>query len=166
MRTGSPDSCRGRCGRRARWRLLSAAVRLLVRRLGGIDQAAALEALSPEALKARTFDVLRQLFLKTAARRPIVIVVEDVQWIDQTSEEFLATLIERIVAARLMLVATHRPGYRAPWMDRSYVTQVTLSPLSAADSTRLVESVARDRPLDAEVSNAILSRGEGNPFFL
>jgi DNA-binding winged helix-turn-helix (wHTH) protein/tetratricopeptide (TPR) repeat protein len=138
----------------------------LLRLIGGLDAFTALETLSPEAVKARTFDVLRQLFLKAARRRPLMIVVEDVHWIDRTSEEFLATLAERLVAARIMLVATHRPGYAAPWMHRSYAAQITLAPLTPADSSRLVESVASELPLDADVSSAILSRGEGNPFFL
>jgi DNA-binding winged helix-turn-helix (wHTH) protein/tetratricopeptide (TPR) repeat protein len=124
------------------------------------------EAMSPEAIKSRTFEVLRMLLLKVSARRPLVVVVEDVHWIDRTSEEFMTALAERIMAARVMLVATFRPGYRAAWMDRSYVTQITLTPLSAADGTRLVDSVARERPLPEGVSAAILAKAEGNPFFL
>jgi DNA-binding winged helix-turn-helix (wHTH) protein/tetratricopeptide (TPR) repeat protein len=138
----------------------------LLRLIGVVDDTTALEHLSPEAVKFRTFNVLRLLFLKAAARRPLVVVLEDVHWIDRTSEEFVATLVERLGAARVVLVATYRPGYRAPWMDRSYVTQIPLSPLTSADSARLVESVAREQPLGAEVSTEILSRGEGNPFFL
>jgi len=138
----------------------------LLRLLGVADGPAAFDALRPEAVKAHTFDALRLLLLKAAGRRPLVIVVEDLHWIDRTSEEFLASLVERLVAARVLLVATHRPGYRAPWLDRSYVTQITLSPLTPADSARLVEAVVRDQPLGADLSNAILSRGEGNPFFL
>jgi predicted ATPase len=84
----------------------------LLRLIGIVDSASALETLSPEAIKARTFDVLRVLFLKASVRRPLVIVVEDVHWIDRTSEEFLTTLIEKAMAARVMLVATYRPGYR------------------------------------------------------
>ena len=138
----------------------------LLRLIGVTDDTMALGQLSPEAVKSRTFDVLRLLFLRAAARHPLVIVLEDVHWIDRTSEEFVATLVERLGAARAMLIATCRPGYRAPWMDRSYVTQIPLSPLASADSARLVESVAREQPLGAEVSTAILNRGEGNPFFL
>jgi DNA-binding winged helix-turn-helix (wHTH) protein/tetratricopeptide (TPR) repeat protein len=138
----------------------------LLRLIGMMDAPAALETLSPEAIKARTFDVLRQLFLKTAARRPLIIVVEDVHWIDRTSEEFLATLAERIAAARVMLLATHRPGYAAPWMHRSYTSQLTLTALPHSESTRLVQSVAHEKTLAPDVSSAILRRGEGNPFFL
>jgi tetratricopeptide (TPR) repeat protein len=70
------------------------------------------------------------------------------------------------VASRILLIATHRPGYRPPWVDRSYASQVTVAPLSEADSARLLVSVAGDRAFDATTSTAILRRGEGNPFFL
>jgi DNA-binding winged helix-turn-helix (wHTH) protein/tetratricopeptide (TPR) repeat protein len=139
---------------------------LLCRLLGVADDATTLQSLTPEALKARTFDVLRLLFLKVAARRPLVVVVEDVHWIDRTSEEFLSTLVTALAGARVLLIETHRPGYHAPWMDRSYVTQITLAPLSVTDSAELVEWIAGEQPLAPEVSAAILDRGEGNPFFL
>jgi DNA-binding winged helix-turn-helix (wHTH) protein/tetratricopeptide (TPR) repeat protein len=134
--------------------------------IGSGEHAIGLETLSPEAIKARTFEVLRTLFVKASVRRPLVIVVEDVHWIDPTSEEFLTTLIERLMAVRVMLITTYRPGYCAPWMDRSYVTQITLAPLAAADSRRLIESVDVERALSADVAAAILSKAEGNPFFL
>ena len=84
----------------------------LLRLIGGVDTSSALEALSPEAIKARTFDALRTLFFKAAKRTPLVIVVEDIHWIDRTSEEFLATLVERLGGAPIMVVTTYRPGYR------------------------------------------------------
>jgi predicted ATPase len=99
-------------------------------------------------------------------RRPLVVVVEDVHWIDRTSEEFLSTLVGQLTAARILVISTSRPGYRPPWMDRSYVTQVTIAPLNAGDSARLLQSVAGHQSIDAEISSAILKRGEGNPFFL
>lgn len=136
----------------------------LLRLIGLVDDAG--DALSPEAIKRRTFDALRALLLKAAVRRPLVVIVEDVHWIDRTSEEFLATLVAQLTAARLLLIATSRPGYRPPWMDRSYVTQVTIAPLNAGDSARLLAAVAAGQPIEAEVSSAILKRGEGNPFFL
>ncbi len=138
----------------------------LLRLIGIVDESTALEVLSPEAVKARTFDALRLLFLKASAKRPLVIVAEDLHWIDRTSEEFLATLVGQLLAARILLVATYRPGYRAPWMERSYVTQITIGPLSAGESAQLLGSVAGDQGFAAEVSSAILQRGEGNPLFL
>ncbi len=117
----------------------------LLRLISIVDEPAALESLSPEAVKARTFDALRLLFLKASAKRPLVIVVEDLHWIDRTSEEFLATLVGQLLAARILLIATYRPGYRPPWMERSYVTQITIGPLSAGESAQLLGSVAGDQ---------------------
>lgn len=163
----SPETVRSAIDRAARDNGLPAdAATWLLRLVSGVDSANALETLSPQAVKARTFDLLRLLFLKTAARRPLVIVGEDVHWIDRTSEEFLATLVALMVGARVLLIATHRPGYHVPWADRSYVTQMTLAPLNAIESARLVESVAGEQPIARDLSVAILNRGEGNPFFL
>jgi DNA-binding winged helix-turn-helix (wHTH) protein/tetratricopeptide (TPR) repeat protein len=138
----------------------------LLRLIGMVDTVTAAAALSPEAIKARTFDALRALFFKAAVRTPLIIVIEDAHWIDRTSEEFLSTLIERIVAAPIMLIASYRPGYRPPWLDRSYLTQITLRPLAATDGAQLVGAVARERPLPEQLSAAILEKAEGNPFFL
>ena len=136
----------------------------LLRLLGVVDTAA--DTLSPEAIKARTADVLRGLLLHASTLRPLVLVVEDVHWIDRTSEEFLAMLVERVVAARVLILVTFRPGYRVPWRDRSYVTQITLTPLAAADSEAMVNATARETHVPPQVSAEILAKAEGNPFFL
>jgi DNA-binding winged helix-turn-helix (wHTH) protein/tetratricopeptide (TPR) repeat protein len=138
----------------------------LLRLIGLAGESTECDSLSPESVKARTFDALRGLLLKAALRRPLVIVIEDAHWIDRTSEEFLSGLVGQLTAARVLLIATSRPGYRPPWMDRSYVTQVTIAPLSASDSARLLASVAGDQRIEDGVSSVILERGEGNPFFL
>jgi class 3 adenylate cyclase/tetratricopeptide (TPR) repeat protein len=135
----------------------------LLRLLGLLE--GSVESVSPEAVKQRTFDSLRALLLQ-AARRPLVIVVEDVHWIDRTSEEFLTNLIERLVAVPVLLIVTSRPGYRARWMELSYGTQISMTPLDAIDSETLIDAVARDKGLPDDASAAILRKAEGNPFFL
>jgi class 3 adenylate cyclase/tetratricopeptide (TPR) repeat protein len=135
--------------------------------LFGIKEGAEpLEPLSPEAIKARTFGCLRQMTLKGSWRRPLVFLVEDLHWIDTTSEEYLAYLIEGLPAAAIFLVTTYRPGYRPPWMDRSYATQTTLQPLARADSLSVVQAVVPPETLAPALSETILSKAEGNPFFL
>jgi tetratricopeptide (TPR) repeat protein len=138
----------------------------LLRLIGGSDTSSALEALSPEAVKARTFDALRTLFFKAATRTPLLITLEDIHWIDRTSEEFLATLVERLAGASIMIVTTSRPGHRVPWLDRSYSGHITLRPLTTADSARLVDYVVGEQPLAEAASAKIVEKGEGNPFFL
>src|SRR5262245_54861871 len=110
--------------------------------LGISEGTEALSALSPEALRARTLETIRQMSLRASQQRPLVVAIEDLHWIDKTSEEFLAAMVEILPGASIHFLATYRPGYRPPWIDRSFATQIPLPPLSAEDgldrkSTRL-----------------------------
>jgi DNA-binding winged helix-turn-helix (wHTH) protein/tetratricopeptide (TPR) repeat protein len=69
-------------------------------------------------------------------------------------------------AAQVMLVTTYRPGYRAPWIDRSYATQITLTSLASSDSAAVVDSIDTEGRVSDASSAAILEKAEGNPFFL
>jgi predicted ATPase len=89
---------------------------------------------SPDTLKAHTLATLRQLWLKSSQQHPLILAVEDLHWSDPTSEEFLASLVEGLPGAALMVLSTYRPGYRPAWLEKSYATQLTLPPLSAQDS--------------------------------
>lgn len=125
-----------------------------------------LRDLEPAAIRARVFDTVRQLAVRLSRQSPLVLVLEDLHWIDRTSEEFFATLADVLGGARILLVATYRPGYRPPWSDKSYATQVPMLPLAPEDSLRILRSVLdRDRVSEA-VLQLILARAEGNPLFL
>ena len=134
--------------------------------LGVKEGAERLGVLTPEAIKARTADALRQMGLRGSRQRPIVFVCEDLQWIDRTSEECVASLIEATAGASVLSLLTYRPGYRPPWMDKSYATQIALQPLSRSDSQRIVESLLPTHSGHAALAPTILTKAEGNPFFL
>jgi len=112
------------------------------------------------------FATKRQLLVRSSRRQPLVLLVEDLHWIDQTSEAFLGALMERIAATPVMLVATYRPGYRPPWSERSYVTQFTLRPLGPQASLAIVSAIAPRVQSADPLARRILGRAEGNPFFL
>jgi class 3 adenylate cyclase/tetratricopeptide (TPR) repeat protein len=134
--------------------------------LGVKEPAGELAGLGAEALKARTFETLRQLLLRLARRHALVLAVEDVHWIDRTSEEFLEVLVESLGGAPIMLVGTSRPGYRPPWMATSFATQVSLARLSNEDSLSVVRSLLPDVAAGDSRGRVILEKAEGNPFFL
>ena len=138
----------------------------LLRLLGVTEGTAEPAALSPAAIKARTFEVLRQVVLRSSSHRPLILVVEDLQWIDKTSEEWLASLAEGLAGASVLFLSTYRPGYRPAWMDKSYATQVALQPLGPQESLNVVHSVLTASPLPETVAKSILDKAEGNPFFL
>jgi len=120
---------------------------------------------TPATVKARTFEALQELVIAQQTQGLVLIVIEDLQWIDKTSEDLLASLAELAVGTRIMLVTTFRHGYQAPWSGRSHVSQIALGPLSAEDSRRLVLSVLNTASPEPVVA-MILARAEGNPFFL
>jgi len=134
--------------------------------LGVKEGTEALATLSPEAIKSRTIEAMRQLTLKASRRRPIVLVVEDLHWMDKSSEECVAAMVQRLAGAPILFLATYRPGYRPSWMDKSYATQIALQPLSEEDSLTVVHSVLRSEPVPDPVARLILDKAEGNPLFL
>ena len=138
----------------------------LLNLLGVKDQSGTVESLAPDVIRARTVEALRQLAVKGSQRCPIIFAVEDVQWLDRPSEEYFGSLVETLPGSRILVVATYRSGYRPPWLERSYSTQIELRPLSQSDSERVVQAIASESRLAYAVSRAILAKGEGNPFFL
>lgn len=125
-----------------------------------------LGTLSPEALKVRTFEVLRQVCINTSLQRPLLIVIEDLHWIDATSEAWIKSLIEHLVGAPILLLLTYRPGYSPPWMAKSYATQLVLAPLTSQDSQQVVRAVLPVSSVAEDLIHTIVAKAEGNPFFL
>jgi DNA-binding winged helix-turn-helix (wHTH) protein/class 3 adenylate cyclase len=121
---------------------------------------------SPQALRAQTFATLHQIFVQGSQHQPLVVEVENLHWIDATSEEYLTALVERLGGLRLLLLVTYRPGYRPPWQAASITTQLALAPLTPADSQEVVRAVRRGAPLAPVVEAQIVATGQGNPFFL
>jgi len=138
----------------------------LVRLLGGREASGGLEARTPEVIKARTFETLRQLWLRASRQRPLVLEVEDLHWIDRTSEECLTFLAESLAEAPVLLIGTYRPGYRPPWSDRSFATQLSLGRLASDESLSIVQSILAATAPGDPLARLILDKGEGNPFFL
>ncbi|HEV8615198.1 MAG TPA: sigma 54-interacting transcriptional regulator [Methylomirabilota bacterium] len=122
--------------------------------------------LEPAAIRSRVFETVRQLSVRLSRQSPLVLVLEDLHWIDRTSEEFFASLADVLAGARILLVSTYRAGYRLPWSDKSYATQIALPPLAPEDSLRIVQSVLPAAQASGPLVELILARAEGNPLFL
>jgi DNA-binding NtrC family response regulator/class 3 adenylate cyclase len=125
-----------------------------------------LAGVSPETLKAKTFEALRRICMHQSQQHPLILVVEDLQWIDPTSEAFLARLVDSIAGASILVLATYRPGYRPSWLEKSYATQLTLQPLSSQESVHVIHTVLQTEAVPNAMAQAILAKAQGNPFFL
>jgi class 3 adenylate cyclase/tetratricopeptide (TPR) repeat protein len=122
-----------------------------------------LKDLDRPTIKGQTFRAIRDLLVATAKRRPLVLVIEDLHWVDPTSDEFLAFFSDDIETTPILVVGSFRPGYKPPWSDKSFARQEALYPLDAAASEHIVRTILGT---DGQSVSQIVARGEGNPFFL
>lgn len=142
------------------------AVPLLLHLLGVRDGTEALADLEPQVIQSRTFATLLQILYRASERRPVIFEVEDLQWMDATSEAFLARLVQGMAGLRLLLLTTYRTGCRPPWMDSSWATQLSMQRLTAQESGRVVTVILDRAGLDSGRAGELLAKAEGNPFFL
>jgi class 3 adenylate cyclase/tetratricopeptide (TPR) repeat protein len=138
----------------------------LLRALGLKDDLHRLERLSPEAIRLGTFDTLRQLVLRRSRRQRLVLAIENLHWIDRTSEAWLGTLVDHLPGAGILLLATYRTGYRPPWPEQAHVTELTLGPLGTEESVAMIESLRAQQPIADPLVPVVLAKAEGNPLFL
>ncbi len=137
-----------------------------LRLLGLQNGTEALDGMEPHTLKNQTFHAMRQMVLAASRRGLVVMELEDLHWIDETSEEFLASLIEEMAGARLLLLLTYRSGYQPTWLQKSFATQITMRRLSSADSRAVAQSILGQGEEGALRTDSVVERAEGNPFFL
>jgi class 3 adenylate cyclase/tetratricopeptide (TPR) repeat protein len=121
--------------------------------------------LDPLERQFRILDAIWELFRRQAGDRPLVLVGEDLHWVDEQSERVLAHLVRRIDGARILLIVTSRPGY-APALGGDAIDTVALAPLGEDDSERIARAALAADALPPELSARVLARAEGNPFFL
>ncbi|MDP2369619.1 AAA family ATPase [Rhodoferax sp.] len=120
--------------------------------------------LSPRAKHERMLALMRQL-VRDAGRQPGVILFEDLHWLDEASEGFVAALVEAVAGSHTLVVMNYRPHYRVTWAQAPHFTQLDLPDLSASDMHVLVDELLGGRAELAEVCKLIVVRSAGNPFF-
>ncbi|MGH6788208.1 MAG: adenylate/guanylate cyclase domain-containing protein [Pseudolabrys sp.] len=125
-----------------------------------------LPALSPQKQKEATLAAFSTLLDGLAARQPVLIIFEDIHWIDPTSLELLALTVERLLQSRVLLLMTARPEFTPPWPGHTHVSTVLLTRLSRRDGAALVERVTGGKALPEEVLTQILARTDGVPLFV
>jgi class 3 adenylate cyclase/tetratricopeptide (TPR) repeat protein len=122
--------------------------------------------LDPPLRRDRIFEALRDVLLRESQNRPLVLVVEDLHWIDRTSEDFLSYLIGWLANVQILLVLVYRPEYTHRWASKSYYSQIGVGQLSAPTSAELVQSILEEGEVVPEIRELILSRAAGNPLFM
>src|SRR5262249_57568408 len=134
--------------------------------LGLAPRDATVAALDSASRRSELFRALKALTLRVAVRTLLVMVMEDLHWIDPASEEYLAFIADAVPTTRALLVCSYRRGYRHPFGDRSYHVRVTLRPLSSGEMADITGALLGTADVPAPVRSLIAGKAEGNPFFV
>jgi len=116
--------------------------------------------------RVKIFEAIRDVLIRESQEKPLVIAVEDLHWIDKTSEEFLGYLIGFLANARIILLLLYRPEYTHQWGSKSYYRQIGVDQLSLTSSAELVQSILEEGEVAPELKNLILTTAAGNPLFM
>jgi len=122
--------------------------------------------LEPREKRERAFEAIRDLLIRLSQGKPLVLAVEDLHWIDDTSEEFLSYLIGWLANARILLIFLYRPEYTHQWGSKSYYTKVGLDQLGTPSSSELIQAILEEEQVAPEITQLILNRAAGNPLFM
>jgi class 3 adenylate cyclase/pimeloyl-ACP methyl ester carboxylesterase len=120
-----------------------------------------------ELLKSgHIFESIRNLLHTLAREHPVILLVEDVHWVDPSSEVLLRRLFDTVATARALVLVTHRPEYAWPHAERSFFGRLQLRGLAPAQVAQLAGSVLSQDVLPESVARVVAERSDGNPFFV
>jgi tetratricopeptide (TPR) repeat protein len=111
-------------------------------------------------------DAVKRLLLRESQVQPLLVVFEDLHWIDSETQALLDSLIESVPAARLLLLVNYRPEYQHAWGGRTYYTQLRLDPLPPESAEEFLGALLGPDPSLEPLKGVLIARTEGNPFFL
>ncbi|HEX6863426.1 MAG TPA: protein kinase [Thermoanaerobaculia bacterium] len=123
-------------------------------------------SLSPEGQRKRTLEAVLAVLLEMAERRPVVLAVEDLHFVDPSTLELLGHVLQQGASTRIFTVMTYRPDFQPPWGQRSYLTQLSLGPLSGRQIEQMIDRLAGGRTLPAPVLAQIVEKADGVPLVI
>ena len=122
--------------------------------------------LDPPQRRRRTLDGLKRVLLRESQVQPLLLVFEDLHWIDTETQALLDSLVESVPTARLLLLVNYRPEYQHGWGSKTYYTQLRLDPLPPVSAHEFLHALLGDDPSLVPLTPLLIGRTEGNPFFL
>jgi class 3 adenylate cyclase/tetratricopeptide (TPR) repeat protein len=122
--------------------------------------------LDPPQRRQRTLDALKRVLLRESQGQPLLLVFEDLHWIDAETQALLDSLVESLPSARLLLLVNYRPEYQHSWGSKTYYAQLRLDPLPAVSADELLQALLGDDAGLQPLTHLLIARTEGNPFFL
>ena len=122
--------------------------------------------LDPPQRRQRTLAALKRVLLRESQVQPVLVVFEDLHWIDSETQALLDSLVESLPTARLLLLVNYRPEYQHGWGSKTFYTQLRLDPLPPASAAEVLQALLGDDARLTPLTQLLIARTEGNPFFL
>jgi class 3 adenylate cyclase/predicted ATPase len=123
-------------------------------------------ASDPRHRRQRTLDAVKRLLVTESRVQPLLLVFEDLHWVDSETEAFLDSLFESLPTARILVLVNYRPEYQHGWGRKGYYTQLRIDPLVAESAEALLQALLGPDPALDPLRRLLIERTEGNPFFL
>jgi class 3 adenylate cyclase/tetratricopeptide (TPR) repeat protein len=123
-------------------------------------------ALDPVERRRRTLDAVKTLWFEQARERPLLLIVEDLHWLDGETQALLDELVDGLESARLLLLVNYRPDYRHAWESSRHYTEIRIDPLASTDVDEVLQALLGADPALDQLKRLLIQRTEGNPFFL
>ena len=122
--------------------------------------------LDPPQRRQRTLAALKRVLLRESQVQPVLVVFEDLHWIDTETQALLDSLVESLPTTRRLLLVNYRPEYQHGWGSKTYYAQLRLDPLPPASADALLQALLGDNPGLEALKPLLIARSAGNPFFL
>src|SRR5262249_12417827 len=145
---------------------LQATIPALLSLLEALPEDSPFLQLDPPQRRQRTLDGLKRLWLRESQVQPLLLVFEDLHWIDAESQALLDSLVESLPTAQIVLLVNYRPEYQHGWDSKTFYTQLRLDPLPPERAEALLAALLGNDPSLAPLTKLLIARTEGNPFFL
>lgn len=129
----------------------------------GDDQ---LAQMGPQIRRRRTHEAIKHILLRESLNQPLIVIFEDLHWIDAETQDLLNLLVDSLATARILLLVNYRPEYQHQWGSRTYYTQLRLDPLGSESAGEMLNSLLGDQAKLAPLKRLIIERTQGNPFFM
>ena len=134
--------------------------------LGIVEGADPLAQMDPQIKRQRSLDAIKRIVLRESLKQPVVVIFEDLHWIDSQTQALLDLMADSVANSRVLLLFNYRPEYHHEWTNKSYYSQLRLDPLSGADGAAMLAALLGDNVELNPLKRLIAERTGGNPFFI
>jgi class 3 adenylate cyclase/tetratricopeptide (TPR) repeat protein/ribosomal protein L40E len=134
--------------------------------LGIAGAGASLAMMDAQIRRRRTLEAIKRIIIRESLSQPLVVIFEDLHWIDAETQKLLDLLVDSVASARILMLVNYRPEYHHAWGNRACYTQLRLDPLGGQSADEMLHALLGGDPSLQSLKRLIIDKTQGNPFFI